>query len=77
MDQKKLIKKLNQIKEELDAMGVEYFLVAGYPGTRIGASIYHGRNAKGAAHNAREAHKRWEKEHGIDPNHDTREHSQQ
>lgn len=62
---------LRTLQKDLEAKGLEYFMVVAVPGTHEGASIYNGRNlADGAATNARNAHMDWEKRHGIDTKHD-------
>ena len=69
---KQLVERLHKIQLEFEKLELEYFIVAAFPKTDVGASIYNGKNTKGAAFNARKAHVKWEKQHGIDPNHDNR-----
>lgn len=61
---------LDDFKNKADKLGFEYFALVGDPKTNIGASIYKAIGEDSAARNAREAHKKWEIEHGIDPDHD-------
>lgn len=61
---------LNSIKGMLDKHNLEYFVVAGHPTARVGASIYNGKGINGAAKNARLAHEKWERKNGIDSKHD-------
>ncbi|NQU83799.1 MAG: hypothetical protein HQ536_03750 [Parcubacteria group bacterium] len=69
---KQLSERLHKIQQEFEKLGLEYFIIAALPKTDVGASIYNGKNIKGAAFNARKAHVKWEKQHNIDPNHDNR-----
>jgi hypothetical protein len=72
-NREELIVLLENIRNDLDERGLEYFLVASVPGSDIGASIYNGRSKNGAAKNARQAHIAWEHERGLDPDHDNRD----
>ena len=60
---------LDNFKNKAEELGFEYFALVGDPKTGTGASVSSSIGEDSAARNARMAHKKWEIEHGIDPNH--------
>jgi 2'-5' RNA ligase len=61
---------LHRFRDEMKGSDLDFFLVAGKPGSNVGGSVYQATSPDSAARNARKAHMGWERAQGIDPYHD-------
>lgn len=65
-----LKKFLARVRDEAAEKNLDIFAVAGDRKAGHGASIYSAHGPASAIRNARKAHVKWEKRHGMDPEHD-------